>query len=125
MLEDIYADRLKMTDDIIWKHDHADDVKYVHRIFYDEQKVLEDQRLDARDINIDYKEKMLDPMRTVAKIEVRKRHNKMKDIQQKMAQYAPMHAPYKKKKEKEWNQLYKKDVHPTNIRCCKMQKKQT
>lgn len=80
MLENIYADRLKVTDDIIVKHNEADNVKYVHRIFYDEQKVIEDQKLDARDINIDYKEKMLDPMRTVAKLEVRKRHNRMKDI---------------------------------------------
>ena len=58
--------------------------------------MLEDQKLDARNIRIDFVEKMLDPMRTVAKIEVRKRHNPMKDLEAKMKNYAPMHAPYKK-----------------------------
>jgi len=78
LLENIKQERIQLADEIMEKHSGSDSMKFIHRIFYDEEKNAEEHRWDAREIRKKYIEQMIDPLRMVAKIEVKKKHSKLK-----------------------------------------------
>jgi hypothetical protein len=38
VLEEIKKERIQMTDEIMEKHSGSDSMKFIHRIFYDEER---------------------------------------------------------------------------------------
>jgi hypothetical protein len=56
MLEDLKHERLAMTDQIMEKYLDSDSMKFIHRIYYDEERNAEEHRWDAREIRKGYME---------------------------------------------------------------------